>query len=95
MLIQHGDDDKVVKISGAKLIMQHNKNSDKALNIYKGRHMVTHDVEILKVLKDLNEWIDKRSTPHCQNCKKEEKDGKLVSFGCRHYPFVQNVWRNI
>jgi esterase/lipase len=87
MLIQHGEEDFVCGINGSKLLISENQNKDKTLCIYKGRHMISHDVDILKVLEDLNSWIQIRIEPYCHKChkKENEKDVTITSFGCRHY----------
>jgi len=61
LLIQYGKDDKTCSKEGFELLFNKNKNSDKTIKEYNGRHCITHDICILDLLEDLTSWILDRS----------------------------------
>jgi alpha-beta hydrolase superfamily lysophospholipase len=59
LLIMHGGDDKVVPLSGSKLLYEKASSPDKTLKIYPGLyHEIHNEPEQKTVLADVTVWLD-------------------------------------
>lgn len=63
LLIMHGTIDRLADIEGSHLLYKKAGSSDKTLKLYDGfYHEILNDPEKFRVLNDMREWLDARST---------------------------------
>ena len=62
MLILHGEADQITDPEGSRLLYQQSPSTDKMLNLYPGAyHEMFNDLNKDEVIKDILDWLDKRS----------------------------------